>query len=411
MSYSEWKNYKLSELVDIIGGGTPRTTNKKYWNGKIPWISVKDFNGERKYIKKTEKSITEKGLEESSTKLLEKGDVIISARGTVGELAMIDKPMAFNQSCYGLRPKKEITSEYLYYLMLFSLKSIKSKTHGAVFDTITKDTFDVIKVNIPSNISAQKSITNILSTLDQKIELNNNMNKILEETAQLIYKAWFVDFRPFKDNEFIKGELGLIPKGWQIMSLDNYFEFERGIEPGSKNYSNRRGVNDEKFIRVGDLGSSNRKTVFINKSFIDEKKYCNYGDVLVSFDGTIGKITNKEKGCYNSGLKRIFPKDKYKRIFNSNFVFLMMNSRRILNTIHKYATGTTILHASKSVSHLKHPFPSDKTLFEDIVTEFKELINPLLDKTLINHKENLILKELRDSLISKLLSKELDLNE
>lgn len=110
--------YKLSDLVSIIGGGTPKTSKTEYWNGDIPWLSVKDFNNDFRYVYKTEKRITQLGLENSSTKILNKGDMIISARGTVGEIASIPYPMTFNQSCYGLRAKENmITSDFLYYLI------------------------------------------------------------------------------------------------------------------------------------------------------------------------------------------------------------------------------------------------------------------------------------------------------
>ena len=95
--------YKLSEIMDLIGGGTPKTTKPEYWDGDIPWLSVKDFNNDFRFVYETEKHITELGLNNSSTKLLQAGDIIISARGTVGEIATIPFPMAFNQSCYVAR--------------------------------------------------------------------------------------------------------------------------------------------------------------------------------------------------------------------------------------------------------------------------------------------------------------------
>ena len=106
----------LSDLVDVIGGGTPKTTEESYWNGSIPWLSVKDFCGDKKYVYNTEKSITVEGLNNSSTKLLHKDNIIISARGTVGELAMIPYDMAFNQSCFGLIPKGNNDPHFVYYL-------------------------------------------------------------------------------------------------------------------------------------------------------------------------------------------------------------------------------------------------------------------------------------------------------
>lgn len=171
--------YKLSEVMDLIGGGTPKTSKPEYWNGSIPWLSVKDFNNDNRYVYKTEKTITELGLENSSTQMLRKGDIIISARGTVGKIATIPFPMAFNQSCYGIRAKKEIVDEdFLYYLIKHNVYVLKKNTHGSVFDTITRDTFDGIEVDIP-NIPQQEKIASLLGKIDEKIELNSAINNNL----------------------------------------------------------------------------------------------------------------------------------------------------------------------------------------------------------------------------------------
>lgn len=171
--------YKLSEIMDLIGGGTPKTSNPDYWNGDIPWLSVKDFGNDNRYVYETEKHITKLGLMNSSTKLLDKGDIIISARGTVGEIATIPYPMAFNQSCYGLRANKEIVDEnFLYYLIKYNIRLLKKNTHGSVFDTITRSTFDEIEVDVP-DFEFQKKTGYLLSELDRKIEFNNKINNNL----------------------------------------------------------------------------------------------------------------------------------------------------------------------------------------------------------------------------------------
>ncbi len=168
--------YKLSDIMDLIGGGTPKTSVESYWNGDISWLSVKDFNNDYRYVYKTEKKITEDGLNNSSTKLLLKDDSIISARGTVGEMAMIPFPMAFNQSCYGLRARKDIIDPtFLYYLVKHNVSILKKNTHGSVFDTITKGTFEGISVDVPS-MEVQLKIASVLRNIDDKIELNTNIN-------------------------------------------------------------------------------------------------------------------------------------------------------------------------------------------------------------------------------------------
>ena len=165
----------LIKLIEIIGGGTPKTEKKEYWGGDIPWLSVKDFNNDRRRVYVTEKNITELGLKNSATKLLIKDDIIISARGTVGEMAMLACPMAFNQSCYGLRAKENLDQTYLYYLLKHSISNLRKMSHGSVFDTITIDTFANLNVSIP-NENTQKNIARILSSIDDKIEINDKIN-------------------------------------------------------------------------------------------------------------------------------------------------------------------------------------------------------------------------------------------
>lgn len=234
------KSYNLSSIIDIIGGGTPKRNASEYWDGDIPWISVVDFNSDSRFVSDTKETITEAGLIKSSTKLLNAGDLIISARGTVGCLGQLTSPMAFNQSCYGLRGKAGIISnDYLYYLLKHKVKELQSKGHGSVFNTITRETFDKITVAIP-DIASQKKISFILGSLDEKILINTQMNQTLEKIAQRIFKSWFIDFDPVKANaegvsfdglspemqklfpsEFEESELGAIPKGWTYDKIGN----------------------------------------------------------------------------------------------------------------------------------------------------------------------------------------------
>ena len=264
---NDWADFKLSEVINLIGGGTPKRSIAEYWGGDIPWLSVKDFNNEYRHVEKSDETITKLGLEKSSTKLLERGQIIISARGTVGELAQVSKTMAFNQSCYGIDAKTEYTlNDFLYYLLKHSISNIQRITHGAVFDTITRDTFNFIEVSLPP-LTEQKAIAYILGSLDDKIELNRQMNETLEAMAQALFKSWFVDFDPVIDNALAAGnaipdelleraeqrkciekkdssdiqklfpnefefteEMGWIPKGWEVGSLDNMFELQRGFD-------------------------------------------------------------------------------------------------------------------------------------------------------------------------------------
>lgn len=237
----------LGDVAEIIGGGTPKTSNTEYWNGGIPWLSVVDFNDDNRWVYRTDKSITQKGLKNSSTRLLNAGDLIISARGTVGAFAQLKIPMAFNQSCYGLRAKENSENNFLYYLLKQNIQQIKKNVHGAVFDTITREIFDQIEIIFPL-LPEQRAIAAVLSSLDDKIELLREQNKTLEATAQAIFKEWFVKFNfpvefevkseklkmkslGYKDagGKMINSELGKIPEGWRIGSLSNIANFLNGL--------------------------------------------------------------------------------------------------------------------------------------------------------------------------------------
>ena len=404
MSFNEWKESKISDLIEIIGGGTPKTSIPEYWSGSIPWLSVKDFNTGYRYVYETEKTITEIGLNNSSTKLLKKDDLIISARGTVGALAQLGRPMAFNQSCYGLRAKEMTTNNFVYYLLKNMIGNIQQNTHGSVFNTITRDTFGILEANLPP-LEEQKAIAHILSTLDDKIEVNNQINKTLENMAQAIFKQWFVDFEfpnedgePYKSSggEMVESELGMIPKGWEVVHLKDKLNFERGIEPGSKNYSKTYFERSIPFYRVGDmLGIAQN---YVDKNLINDKTL-ERRDVAVSFDGTVGRVVTGLRGSYSTGIRKIYAKKG--EYFPNCFIYFLFKTEFIQSTIMQYASGTTILHASESIEYLAIPY------HEEIIKKFVLIIEAIFNTIVNKKKENESLSNTRDILLPKLMSGEI----
>lgn len=182
----------LIDYVNVISGGTPKTQIKEYWNGNIPWLTIDDFRDVNKYVYRALKAITNKGLQNSATNILHTNDIIISARGTVGKIALIYQDMAFNQSCFGLRVKDTnvLNPEYLFYYLKCNLPYILKKTKGAVFDTITINSFKQIKINLPS-INEQLYYARIISNIDEQIERNNNVVKRLQVLGQAIFNRFF----------------------------------------------------------------------------------------------------------------------------------------------------------------------------------------------------------------------------
>ena len=166
-----WKVRPFADTVDIIGGGTPKTSISEYWNGDIPWYSVVDVPSDTDvFVIDTEKHITIKGLENSSTRLLPEGATIISARGTVGKLALVGQPMAMNQSCYGLIGL-EAGATFTYFMTRSLIMSLKQHSHGSVFDTITRETLAGVRVIAPP-ITVSAAYGSMTDPAMQRIKVN-----------------------------------------------------------------------------------------------------------------------------------------------------------------------------------------------------------------------------------------------
>lgn len=389
--------YRLSDIMTIIGGGTPKTSVKEYWGGSIPWLSVKNFNNELRYVYDSEKKITKAGFQNSSTKMLQKDDTIISARGTVGEIAMIPFPMAFNQSCYGLRAKDGIvTPAFLFYLVKFKVNVLRKNTHGSVFDTITRDTFDGIEVELPS-LSTQNKIASLLGNLDDQIELNTKINKNLQAQAQALYKSWFTDYEPFD---------GVRPIAWVNGTVDDLAkEIVCGKTPSTK--VKEYYGSDVPFITIPDM---HEKTYAVTT----ERYLSNYGaasqakktlppnSICVSCIGTAGVVTLvASESQTNQQINSIIPKDGYSPFY---IYLLMQTLSKVINKLGQ--SGSTIVNLNKTqFGKIKVIIPSVQDM-----KAFDEIVTPLFALILKNQKENIRLSSLRDALLPQLMSGEIDIS-
>lgn len=216
----KWITYKLGEIVEVYGGGTPSTKNDQYWNGNIPWLTPKEVTAaSSRFISKTEKYISEDGLKKSSAKLMPSGTILMTSRATIGEVVVNKVPMATNQGFINI-VCKNIDKFYLFYWLKLNKGLLILNSHGTTFNELIKSVFKEIEINLPS-LATQCKIASILSAYDDLIENNTQRIKILEEMAQAIYKEWFVNFR-FPGHEKVKmigSELRQIPEGWEVKSV------------------------------------------------------------------------------------------------------------------------------------------------------------------------------------------------
>lgn len=384
---AEWMKTSLIDIVKLIGGGTPKTTKSEYWGGNINWLSVKDFNNENRYVYSTEKTITEEGLNNSSTKLLQKNDIIISARGTVGELAMIPYPMAFNQSCYGIRAVKGVDSTFLYYLIKNSVKKIKLITHGSVFDTITRETFANIDVEIP-DIKTQQSIANVLSNIDDKIEINQRINNNLYGQMQALYKDWFVNFEPFG---------GVRPSNWNVANIYAIAKIIYGAPFASKLF-NTDGLG-KPIIRIRDL----KEQAFVTFTTEEHPKghLIQPGDIVVGMDGEFRPYIWGNEPAWLNQRVCIFESNRPK-----GKAFVLYTIKPLLNKIEQTQVATTVIHiGKKDFDAFEIVLPDEATL-----DSFDSITAPMIEKIVNNNLQNKRLAVLQNTLLPKLMSGALDVS-
>lgn len=392
---SEWQELPLSEVVELVGGGTPKTTISEYWNGDIPWLSVVDFNTGRKYVTDTEKKITKAGFENSSTKLLNAGDIIISARGTVGAMAVLSKPMTFNQSCYGLRGvANKSDSSFIYYLVKDAVEGLQQISHGGVFDTITRDTFKDITLPIPP-IEEQKAIASVLSSLDDKIDLLHRQNTTLERMAETLFRQWFIE-EAHED--------------WEELRLENI----ASVISGYNHKQNELCDSGDYLLSMGSAikkyGFSIEASRHIKTEGILEKQLCEANDIFLTTRdvtqdaellGSPGIIPPciKEKVVLGSNLYKLEMKNKK---LSTSVIYFLLRSEIYREYVKEVASGTSILMLKKSdLDSFCFKVPPIPTL-----VKLDEILTNILYKLNANFAQEITIKKIRDNLLPKLMSGE-----
>ena len=378
---AQWNRVPLIDYIELIGGGTPKTTVPEYWNGNIPWLSVKDFNNDKRYVYSTEKHISQSGFENSPTKMLHKDDIIISARGTVGEIAMIPFDMAFNQSCYGIRASRGIDQPFLYYLLKNCISQLKRMTHGSVFDTITRDTFANIEVDIP-DAETQKRISSVLADIDNKIEVNDAINDNLADLLQTIYQDRF-------GNDILAVNQGV------LSDICSYSRDKVAVsELNVSTYFSTENMLSEK---AGSTEATSLPTT-------SQTTACHKGDTLISnIRPYFKKIVYCEGNCGCSTDVLCFTPSQPRY---STYLFSTLYADKFFAFMVAGSKGTKMPRGDKQ-QIMTYPVVLPP---EEELAGFNTIASPLLKQIYSNRAENKRLSILRDTLLPKLMSGEIDVS-
>ena len=270
---------------------------------------------------------------------------------------------------------------------------------------------------LPS-LTDQRRIASILSSLDRKIELNNKINADLEEMAQAIFKNWFVDFEPFKDGKFVDSELGMIPEGWEVIHLseilDNVSGYSyKGCELQSSNIAMATIKN---FDRKSGFKTEGYKEIVISKK-IKKSQFVDMFDVLVAHTdltqnaeivGNPAIVLSKggyEKLIMSMDLTKVISK---KDGVTNGLLYCILSTSRFKEHALGYVNGTTVLHMSKkAVPEYICAFPNDINQIKDLCIT----LDSIYKRMAVTHEENSRLSTLRDTLLPRLMSGEIEVPE
>lgn len=418
----ELKKYKLAEIADVQTGPFGSQLHKDdYVPHGTPIITVEHLGENFIIHENTPKVSNDDALRLSKYSLCE-GDIVFSRVGSVDRRAYVSKKehgWLFSGRCLRVRVNKKdkIDPKYLsYYFGLESFREyVRSIAVGATMPSLNTKIMSSLEIQAPE-LNVQVAISKLLSSLDNKIELNNAINKNLEEMAQALFKRWFVDFEfpnengePYKSSggEFEESELGLIPKGWRILRIGDIAEVRGGkrLPKGHELLSNRT---EHPYIRITDIdnGRINMRNLMYLKdeTFKQISRYIiNKNDLFVSIVGTVGIVGSINPNLNNANLTENMAKITIFDVTNKHYLLYYLKSNIGQQLLLSRSVGSTqpklALIRIKNVPVL---LPEKKVLksFDTIISSYYKLLEK-------NEIENLYLENLRDTLLPKLMSGEI----
>ena len=393
----EWKEVDICQLCDSVSETYKGNASEVVLINTSDVLDGKCLNHEY---------VPNKKLKGQFKKTFRKGDILYSEiRPANKRFCFVDfepKDYIASTKLMVLRAHEDVAPQYLYQILrsndtLAQLQMLAESRSGT-FPQITYSELSNIMVSLPSR-KAQKNIVSILSSLDRKIELNNKINADLEEMAQAIFKNWFVDFEPFKDGKFVDSELGMIPEGWKVGSPYEYVKVVYGAPYKSAKFNdNGEGL---PLIRIRDLKDCNPQ--FYTPEILPQTEYVNMGDIVAGMDAEfVPHIWKGNTGLLNQRVCKLMPQQTS---ISNLFVLYLMKPE--LEFVQSYKTGTTVSHLGKAdIDKFVVVLPPLK-----VVEECSKILDSILQRIKNISAESRTLSTLRDTLLPRLMSGELEVPE
>ena len=388
----EWKECQIKDVCRLINGRA-YSNDEMLEHGKYKIVRVGNLSGGNSTWFYSD-------LELPEDKYCHNGDLLFAWACTFGPHIWKEDNTIFHYHIWKIVEDKNVVDRrFYYYYLKYATGGFLGALNGSVMVHITKASMEKMNIKIPKNLADQRRIASILSSLDRKIELNNKINADLEEMAQAIFKNWFVDFEPFKNGKFVDSELGMIPEGWNVGSPYEYVKVVYGAPYKSAKFNaNGEGL---PLIRIRDLKDCNPQ--FYTPEILPQTEYVNMGDIVAGMDAEfVPHIWKGKMGLLNQRVCKLIPQQTS---ISNLFVLYLMKPE--LEFVQSYKTGTTVSHLGKA--------DIDKFVVVlpplEVVEDCSKLLDSILQRIKNISAESRTLSLLRDTLLPRLMSGELEIPE
>lgn len=382
---SQWKEVKLGNIASVqTGPFGSQLHNEDYKESGTPIVTVEHL-GNKKFTRQNLPRVSQEDCVRLAKYSMKTGDIIFSRVGAVDRCSLVSQEESgwlFSSRCLCVRANDEIDSEWLYYYFCLDTTklNVRSIAVGATMPSInTKILSNDVFVKYPTSIESQRRIASILSSLDAKIENNNKINAKLEEIAQNLFKEWFVNFGPFKDGKFVESELGLIPEGWRVGTLGEILDIKYG--------KNHKKLGNGQIPVYGSGGLMR----YANKYLYDQES------VLIPRKGTLNNIMYVTEPFWT--VDTMFYSEV--KIPNSAIFAYQFLSQKDMNQLN---SGTSIPSMTTEILNKQKLSISS----EKVMQEYNNIVKSLYDQIKHNKLEASKLSTLRDTLLPKLMSGEIE---
>lgn len=439
----DWIERAIGDIAEVVGGSTPSTKDASNFDGDIPWLTPKDLSGfHPRYVKRGRRNLSKKGLESCSTRLLPTNSIFLSSRAPIGYVAIAANPIATNQGFRSLILREDFDHEFVYYWLKLNKAELERHASGSTFKELSGSALKRIRIRLPRDKAEQRAIAHILGTLDDKIELNRQMNRPLEAMAQALFKSWFVDFDPvvvnalnagnpipdkfaeraahYRDNpdalglpgdllcqfpdRFVDSELGPIPERWEVKPIGDLVKCVGGTTPSTKKPEFWEGGTNP-FLTPKDMASLDSPVILDTERHITDagvekisSKKLPIGTVLLSSRAPIGYLAiNEVPVSVNQGIIAMICDGP----LPNHYVFFWTKNN--MNLIKGKAGGTTFAEISKKNFR---PIPALQPS-EKVLDAFASMAGSLYQQLVENTASCVTLAKLRNTLLPKLISGEL----